>query len=308
MSAPAAPMTPRWWFAPVPLARIAVFRAIAYLFIPVDVFLTTAWVRAHADVPTEWYAPLLVGRILHLPTPTHTLVLVLQWALVLAAVAAATGRAPRLLGAAVFLLYAEWMVIAMSYGKVDHDRFAFLVALAVLPTVGAARHRDRTPSEAAGFAVRAITVAVVATYALSVAAKHRFGGGLPNWLESAVFVRAVLRRGTPVGDLLLDVPWLLHLAQYGLVAMELAAPVLLVLTGRRLYVALTAYLLFHLGTWAAIAIVFLPHLVCFLAFLPLERLLPQAAGSEEAPGRSAGGSAHAGVPPGRRWRLSATSR
>ena len=51
-----------WWFRPVPLARIAVFRTLAYLFVPVDVFLTTAWVRAHADVPTEWYAPLTIGR------------------------------------------------------------------------------------------------------------------------------------------------------------------------------------------------------------------------------------------------------
>ena len=151
--APAVPGTPRWWFRPVPLARIAVFRAIAYLFIPVDVFLTTAWVRAHADVPTDWYAPLLIGRLLNLPTPTHTLVLVVQWALVIAAVAAATGRAPRLLGFAVFLLYAEWMVIAMSYGKVDHDRIAFLVALAVLPTIGRTRLRDRRSSEAAGWAM-----------------------------------------------------------------------------------------------------------------------------------------------------------
>ncbi len=75
-TAAATPLTARWWFRPVPLARIAVFRVIAYLFIPVDVFLTTAWVRAHADVPTEWYAPLLIGRVLHLPTPTHTVVLV----------------------------------------------------------------------------------------------------------------------------------------------------------------------------------------------------------------------------------------
>ena len=297
-----------WLTAPVARARVAWLRTLLYLFVPVDVLLTTPWVAAHDTAPASFYRPLLVGRLIEHPAPTEWWVHLVQVLLLVVAVVAAAGRAPRLLGTAVFLLYFEWMLIAMSYGKVDHDRFAFLVALAVLPTVGAARHRDRTPSEAAGFAVRAITVAVVATYALSVAAKHRFGGGLPNWLESAVFVRAVLRRGTPVGDLLLDVPWLLHLAQYGLVAMELAAPVLLVLTGRRLYVALTAYLLFHLGTWAAIAIVFLPHLVCFLAFLPLERLLPQAAGSEEAPGRSAGGSAQAGVPPGRRWRLSATSR
>src|SRR5215217_4993304 len=107
------PVSRWWWFRPVPLARIAVFRVIAYLFIPVDVLLTTAWVRAHADVPTEWYAPLIIGRLLHLPTPTQTVALVVQWALVVAAVLAATGRAPRLLGATVFLLYAEWMVIAM---------------------------------------------------------------------------------------------------------------------------------------------------------------------------------------------------
>ena len=36
------PLTGPWWFTPVPLARIAVFRTLAYLFIPIDVFLTTA--------------------------------------------------------------------------------------------------------------------------------------------------------------------------------------------------------------------------------------------------------------------------
>ena len=112
------------------------FRVIAYLFIPVDVFLTTAWVRAHA-ARAHRVVPAAAHRPAAAPAdPDATLVIVVQWALVLAALAAATGRAPRLLGTAVFLLYAEWMVIAMSYGKVDHDRIAFLVALAVLPTVG----------------------------------------------------------------------------------------------------------------------------------------------------------------------------
>ena len=94
-----------FWTRPVPLARIAVFRTIAYLFVPVDVFLTTAWVSAHADVPTAYYQPLVVGQLLPLPMPTATVVLVVQWLLVAAALAAATGRAPRLLGTAVFLLY-----------------------------------------------------------------------------------------------------------------------------------------------------------------------------------------------------------
>ena len=35
----------RWPFAPAPLARVAVLRVIAYLFVPVDVLLTTTFVR-----------------------------------------------------------------------------------------------------------------------------------------------------------------------------------------------------------------------------------------------------------------------
>ena len=41
---------------------------------------------------------------------------------------------------------------------------------------------------------------------------------------------------------------------------------------------LAGYVAFHLVTWAGIGIVFLPHLVCLLALLPLERLrLPSTA-------------------------------
>ena len=265
------PLTGRWWFAPVPLARIAVFRVIAYLFIPVDVFLTTAWVRAHADVPTDWYAPLLIGRVLHLPTPTHTLVLVVQWALVLTAVAAATGRAPRLLGTAVFLLYLEWMVIAMSYGKVDHDRIAFLVALAVLPTIGAARFRDRRRSEAAGWAMAAVLVAVMLTYFLAAWAKIRFGGW--DWPTGSTLTRAVLRRGTPLSDWTLDVPWLLTASQWAMIVLELAAPLMLFVRSDRARVGLVLFLIgFHLMVFAGVTIIFLPHVIAILSILPWERL------------------------------------
>lgn len=269
--APAVPLTPRWWFRPVPLARIAVFRAIAYLFIPVDVFLTTAWVRAHADVPTDWYAPLLVGRLLDLPTPTHTLVLVVQWALVIAAVAAASGRAPRLLGLAVFLLYSEWMVIAMSYGKVDHDRIAFLVALAVLPTIGRARLRDRRSSEAAGFAMAAVLVTVMLTYFLAAWAKIRFGGW--DWATGATLTRALVRRGTELSMWTLDVAWLLPTVQWVMIVLELAAPLILLVRTDRARIALVLFLLgFHAMVYAGVTIIFLPHCIAILSILPWERL------------------------------------
>ncbi|WP_239521025.1 MFS transporter permease [Blastococcus saxobsidens] len=260
-----------WWFRPVPLARIAVFRVIAYLFIPIDVFLTTAWVRAHADVPPEWYQPLLVGRLLHLPTPTETLVVVVQWALVLAALAAASGRAPRLLGAAVFLLYGEWMVIAMSYGKVDHDRIAFLVALAVLPTIGRARFRDRRPSEAAGWAMAAVLVTVMLTYFLAAWAKIRFGGW--DWPTGSTLTRAVLRRGTDLSNWTLELPWLLGTAQWVMLVMEFLAPLILLARSDRARIGLVLFLLgFHLMVYAGVTIIFLPHCVAILSILPWERL------------------------------------
>ena len=81
----------------------------------------------------------------------------------------------------------------MSYGKVDHDRIAFLVALAVLPTIGRARFRDRRRSEAAGWAMAAVLVAVMLTYFLAAWAKIRFGGW--DWPTGSTLTRAVLRRG-----------------------------------------------------------------------------------------------------------------
>jgi hypothetical protein len=277
---------------PVPLARIAVVRAIAYLFIPVDVFLTTAWVKAHADVPTDWYQPLTIGQVLPLPTPTSTVVHVVQWALVIAAVAAATGRAPRLLGTAVFLLYFEWMVIAMSYGKVDHDRIAFLVLLAVLPTVGVARWRDRRRSEAAGFAMAAVLIAVMLTYFLAAWAKVRFGGW--DWPTGATLARAVLRRGTGLSDWMLDFPWLLVAMQWVMITLEALAPLMLLVWRDRARVALVVFLLgFHLMVFAGVTIIFLPHCVAILSILPWERLPELRTRLQRRPGRAASPAAAA---------------
>jgi hypothetical protein len=274
---PAADGTPRnplraaWWFRPVPLTRIAVMRTIAYLFVWVDVLVTTTWVKAHAGVPTAWYAPLTVGKLLHLPTPTHTVVTVVQWALLLTALAAATGRAPRVLGTAVLLLYFEWMVIAMSYGKVDHDRIAFLVLLAVLPTVGVARWRDRRRSEAAGFAMAVVLVAVMLTYFLAAWAKIRFGGW--DWPTGSTLARAVIRRGTWLSDWTLDFPWLLEAMQWAMIGLELLSPLILLVWRDRARVALVVFLIgFHLMVFAGVTIVFLPHCVAILSILPWERL------------------------------------
>jgi hypothetical protein len=274
----------RWLAAPVPLGRIAAFRTLVYLFVIADLLVFTPWVRAHAHVPGEFYQPLLIGRLLPLPTPTAPLVWAVFVALLISAGVAATGRLPRLAGTAVALLYLQWMIIAFSYGKVDHDRFAFLVALAALATVGRARHGDPTRSEAGGWALRVTQLAVVATYFLAAWAKLRVGG--LDWLTSGTLTWAIIRRGTWLGEMLLAAPWILIAAQIGIIAFELASPLVFVLRERWRYAAVGFFYSFHLVSFATITISFLPHMVAMTSFLPLERIRPMVWATSRLRGRA----------------------
>jgi hypothetical protein len=258
-----------WWFGPLPLGRVAALRVIVYLFVWFDVFVYSPDVTALAHLGST-YQPLAIARVLHLPTPSYAFALTIKIALLCAATLAATGRSPRVLGTLTFLLYLDWVVLGDSYGYVAHDRFAFLVALAVLPTVGAARRGDDTASQRAAWALRCIQVAVIATYFLSAWSKVRFGG--LHWAEGSVLTWALLRRGTSLGSHLLDAPWLLHLSQWGIILAEALSPVVLFLRERLLYLAVASMLVFHAVSYATIEISFLPHVLCVLAFLPLERL------------------------------------
>lgn len=272
----------RWLTAPVPLGRVAAFRTLVYLFVIADLLLFTPWVRAHAAVPGELYQPLLAGRLLPLPTPTAGLVWGVFAALLVSAAVAATGRLPRLAGSATALLYLEWMIIAFSYGKVDHDRFGLLVALAVLPTVGRVRHGDLTRSRAAGWALRVTQLAVVATYFLAAWAKLRFGG--LDWLTGGTLTWAIIRRGTWLAEILLTAPWILIAAQVGIITFELASPLVFVLRERWRYAAVGFLYSFHVVSFATITISFLPHTVAMAAFLPLERVRPARWAAARLPG------------------------
>lgn len=273
MTAPGAALS-RWWFEPVPLARIAAFRVLVYLFVPVDIALTQGWVRSHVGTGSELYQPLRVSDLLHLPTPTTASVTVLLVALLGSALVAATGRLPRTAGTAVAVLYLLWMLVAMSYGKVDHDRVAYLVCLAVLPTVGRARFGDPTRSEAAGWALRAVQVAVVLTYFYSSWAKLRLGGW--NWATGAILERALLRRSTPFSAWLVDHTTLLQTMQWVMITAEFCSPLLLVLARSDRARVLVAIALwgFHVSVFAGVTIIFLPHCIAIASFVPLEKVRP----------------------------------
>jgi hypothetical protein len=262
----------RWWYAPIPRARVAWLRILAYGFLPFDMLLLTNSTLAHAELPADLYQPVRLARWLHLPAPTLGAMYTLLVVTLAAGLIAATGRfLPRLTGLVAAAGYLWWVTISMSYGKVDHDHLALVVALFVLPTVGRARIGDRTPCEASGWTVRCIQVAVVAAYVLSAWAKIRIGG-FPDWPNGSTVQWALSRRGTPFGRMFIDHPLLLKTGQWGMLTAEILSPLLPFARGRPLYAGVAFFAGFHLVTYALLSIHFLPHTIWLLAFLPLERL------------------------------------
>jgi hypothetical protein len=294
-----------WFFPALPKARIAVLRAAIYSFVIFDMLMLVNDVVDKSRSPAGLYRPLALERAFHLPAPQAGWVQALRAVVIVACLIAATGRLPRLAGWIVAVGFLEWVMLGMSYGKVDHDHLALLAALCVLPTAGSARRDDERPDERAGWAIRCIQLTVVATYTLSVWAKIRRGGW--DWPTGATFVWAVERRGTVFGRPLLHVPEVLILTQWVVMALEALAPIVFFLRGRALGAVACLYLGFHLVTYATISIHFAPVVICWLAFAPLEVVVRrvQSGGIFSVRG---GSVAQVGPPPGIRSRLFATRR
>lgn len=269
----------RWAFPPVPVARVARLRAAVYLVTLLDICFFVTDPIDHGDVPAALYRPLPVRELLHLPQPSPVYTRALFVVIVVSAVVAATGCLPRLAGWVCALAMLDWVSNGMSYGKVDHDHFALVVALFVLPSLGTrsgpepgrAGWSDLRRSEAAGWAVRMIQLAVVATYFLSAVAKiHGAGWG---WASSAILIWALSRRGHVQPAEWLSTQLLLtQVMQWFVLAMEFLSPLLLWLRGRALYAMVGFWVVFHASTYLLLTIHFLPTAICLLAFLPLERL------------------------------------
>ena len=280
------------WFAPVlPDARVAWLRTAVYAFVLLDIHLLVSDPIPLSRHP-ELYQPLMLARLLHLPPPTVALTTTLYVVLVAGSLVAAAGRLSRTAGWLVAAAFTWWTAIGMSYGKVDHDHLALVVALWVLPTVGAVRGRwhSKEVSAQAGWALKCIQIAVVATYFLSGLTKIRSGDwSFTSWPSSAILTWAIIRRPHGLGQFLLPFPNLLRAMQWFAFLAELASVVVLWLRGRALLAAAVFWLGFHLFTAAILYIHFAPTLVCWLAFAPLERLPAWWRRRRSGPGRRRAG-------------------
>lgn len=260
----------RYWFEGLPAERLAVFSRIVHLMVLYTVFRTDRLVVAKGWAPEEFYKPVWLARVLDLPPPTETTMAALQVVLLVSTVVAIVGIGPRrLVNATVACAYLLFFVWGFSYAKVDHDQLTIIVALfvlAVVPGTGAGR------DPMVGWALRTVQVVFVLAYPLSAISKLRTSG--LEWMSSAVFARAIVRRGLPIGDWFAARPALLRAGQWAFISFELLAVLALKPSGRLRAAVLGGILLLHLFTWATIGIHFGPHTICITAFLPLERLHP----------------------------------
>jgi hypothetical protein len=268
------------WFTPaIALARIAWLRTVLYLFVILDMHFFVRDTLLKGQSP-GFYKPLLLARLLDLPKPSVANTTTLYVVLIVACLVAATNRLPRIAGWVVAPAFTWWVLIGMSDGKVDHDHLALVVALWVLPTVAPNKNRagspyaDQTRSEAAGWAMRCIQIAVICTYFLSAIAKLRSAGWVLTWPGSAILTWAIVRRPHAVGEWLLHHPSLLHVMQWVGIIGEFLSPAVLWLKGRWQLLGALFFLGFHTANTVILGIHFLPTVVCWLAFAPLERIVP----------------------------------
>ena len=255
----------------LPLARVAWLRHLVYAFVWLDVLWIVTDPIPHGDVPPSLYRGMTVRSLLHLPAPSHDYVRVLLAVVLISSAVAATGRLPRLAGWVCAFGMLDWVSNAFSYSKVDHDHFALIVALFVLPTVGRARISDvHVRTQAAGWAIRMVQIGAVCIYFLSASAKMRFGGA--GWANGATLIWALTRRPNGIGPWVGSHPALTHALQWVVLVAEFSSPLLLWLRGRALAAGLLFFAGFHLSTYLMLKIHFLPLVVCLFSFLPLERL------------------------------------
>lgn len=309
MNIPLLARADHWLVAPIPRERLTALRMLIAGFAAVYVAARLPVFWHIGDRPASTFSPVGVLSVLEGP-PDPWVGRSLPVCVIVCSVAAMTGRRWRFWGPAwslALLLFATWR---SSWGQVIHHEHLLVLHALVLAAsparssgpvgdgilalraragdeprewTGATLRRARQrsigqpiPGESmvAGWWVRLMALATIATYVLAGVAKVRLGGS--DWLDGEILqhhlARNVLRldllgeSGSPLADELAGRPGLLAVMAALVVMAELGSPLLL-LGGavRSVWVGLLWCI--HVGTALFMWITF-PYQLLLFAFLP----------------------------------------
>src|SRR3954468_9088680 len=99
MAGPVTAIVGRWegfWFTPVPVRRLAVFRIAVCGFALLDMLIGYAWIARYGNVDREFYQPIQFLRLPHRVLPSGNGMLVMRVVLVIALALATAGLCTRL--------------------------------------------------------------------------------------------------------------------------------------------------------------------------------------------------------------------
>ena len=302
----------RFWFTPIPAARLGLLRIWLFGFVVVDVLLRKEVSVAMGSTPRLFWHP--VGATwfldqLGVGPPSAVAIRLVQIALAATAVAAMIGYRYRLTAPIAALLYLYWQCLGQSWGEMKHARVTIVLGLLFLATVAASQRRsidairararrarlDRTVvdrpvaaelSVDGAWAVRAVQVSLAVLYFLSGYSKLRSIGIQWAWgdtLKQALQDKASSGETTTLGYWSLDHAWILVAFQVVALAWEVGFP--LIFFRRFRYPVIIVGLLFNIGLWITVRIEFFGVLACFAAFLSPRRLGAAAAPMVGPPAR-----------------------
>jgi hypothetical protein len=283
----------RWLMEPAPAVRLAMFRimigvfSVGYLVARFPTLLSMG-----NEASFEWEP---VGALWWLADPLPRWGV--QWSVLVTialAVAFAAGVAFRIVGPAFAVTLLFVTTYRSSGGQLLwFDNLLVLHALIVgcSPAADAlhpGRGDERVPDSARyGVPLRAAAIVTAVTYALAGVAKLRIGG--TAWLDgdslrnhvaySATRLRVLGGTPSPLAEPMMEIGWLFTPLAVATLLIELAAPVVLVVSRLRVpWVALAWFM--HAAIAATMLVVF-PYPLALIAFAPLfhlERLLPRWVG------------------------------
>ena len=288
----------RFWFTPIPAARLGLLRIWLFGFVFFDVLFRKEVSVAMGDTPRLFWHPVGATWVLDqvgVGPPSGWQIRMVQVVLLVAAAAACVGWRYRRVAPVAALLYLYWQCLGQSWGEMKHARVTIVLGLLFLATVAASQRRSvdsllrsvrraradvtvqgrpdpEEPSTNGAWAVRAIQVGLAVLYFLSGYSKLRSIGVQWMWgdtLRQAIQDKASSGETTALGFWVLQHAWILVAFQVVSLVWEVTFP--LVFWRPLRYPVLIVGLLFNIGLWTTVKIEFYGVLACFVAFLPLER-------------------------------------
>lgn len=268
----------RFWFEPASptnlgVCRMLFFTATLWQYGPVDF---SVW----AAVSDAFWLPVPLFRDLHLAVAPAGVLQALQIVWKASLVLAAIGYRTRWSTAAAFVFGLYLLGLPQNFGKTHHMDTVVVITLGVLAlarcgdgvSVDARQRQAEGPTPASGeytWPIRFVWVLLALVFFGAGFSKVRHNG--LTWILSDNMARIMAEQGTRWSEALARFTWICQLLAASAVVLEISAPLALVSRwARRLLVP--GLFLMQVGIQVIMALKFKPFLVCYLFWVPWDRV------------------------------------